>query len=388
MKDRNKLLWGLGVIGVAGMLFYLFRPKPLLVETAEVHRGQLREVTEEEGKTRMHDHFVIASMVSGKTRRIELHAGDKVHPGEVVAVVDPSPIDPRESAVLEARLNGARAAQKQADAVTAKATNEYEQTQRDLSRGRSLWEQGIISKEAYERMVTLDKGAAQQLEQAREGVKVASFQAEEAKASLMAVRDNGNDLPTEIRSPVEGRVLRLIEQSERIVAAGTPLIEIGYSPHLEVVSDFLTREAARIQPAMPALITDWGGEEPLLARVRTIEPGRFTKVSALGVEEQRANVVLDFDKTPAALQDGYHVRVTVITWESPDVLLIPSSAVFRRGTDWATFVVNKGVARVTRLKIGHHGDDFWEVMEGVSPGARVIIHPAAELADGDSVRGR
>jgi len=388
MKNRVWLLWLLALLAIIGVFFFLFRAKPLIVETAEVRRGPLKVQTEEEGKTRIHDHFVLAASVGGKTRRIELHAGDTVHAGDVVAWIDPSPIDPRQSAVLEAHLRAALAAQKQASAMLAKATSDFEQAQRDRNRSKLLWEQGIISKEAYERVLTSDRSAAEQLEQARANLEAASFQAEEAKASLLVFRGDGSDLPTAIRTPVAGRVLRLIEQSERIVAAGTPLIEIGYAPRLEIVSDFLTREAARMEPGMPALITDWGGEEALGAHVRTIEPGGFTKVSALGVEEQRVNVILDFDQAPPALQDGFHCQVSVITWQSQDVLLIPSSAVFRKDADWAAFVVDKNVAKLAKLKIGHKGEDLWEVLEGVPSAAYVIVHPAAEVTDGSSVRSR
>lgn len=388
MSSRKKVLWLISAIAVSGVLLYLFRPKPILVETAEIRRGELRETTEEEGKTRMHDHFMVAAPVSGKTRRIGLHAGDRVHTGEIVAWIDPSPIEPRENSVLDAHLRATLAAQAQAEAALARATNDHEEAERDLARRRSLWEQGIVSKELYEKALTSERRAARQVEEARANLKVASFQAEAAKASLLVYRGKGNELPTAIRSPVDGRILRVIEQSERIVAPGTPLLEIGDAPHLEIVSDFLTREAARIQPRMPALITDWGGDEPLHAHVRIIEPGGFTKVSALGVEEQRVNVILDFDDPPAKLQDGYHVQVSVITWSSPDVLLIPSSAVFRAGTDWAAFAVDNGVAKLTRLTIGHRGEDFWQVVLGLTYGTKVIIHPPAEVTGGASVRAR
>lgn len=141
-----------------------------------------------------------------------------------------------------------------------------------------------------------------------------------------------------------------------------------------------------MEPGMSAVVTDWGGDESLNAHVRSIEPGGFTKVSALGVEEQRVNVILDFDRTPTALQDGFHVLVDVVLWESSDVLLIPSSAVFRTGNDWATFVAEKGHAKLTKVQVGHRGDEFWEVIGGIAPDAAVIVHPPAEVSDGASIR--
>lgn len=388
MKARRGLLWGLAGLTVVAILFYAFRPKSLLVETVKVQRGKLLEVTEEEGKTRMHDHFVIAAPISGITRRIQLHAGDNVQPGEIMAWIDPAPIDPRQNAVLEAHLNAALATRKQSEAMVLRTKSDYEQAQRDSQRSRALAEQGIISKESYEKVAALDHAAFQRLEEAMASQEVATHQVEEANAALLAARGPDSRSPTPIRTSIAGRVLRLYEQSERIVTPGTPLIEIGYTPHLEIVSDFLTREAVKIRVGMRAIITDWGGSQPLYAHVRAIEPGGFTKISALGVEEQRVNVVLDFEGTSDALQDGFHVQVSVITWESDNILCIPPSAVFRSGADWATFVVSQGVAKQTTLKIGHRGEDLWQVMEGVSEGAEVIAHPAAEIIDGVRVRER
>jgi len=388
MKARKKLLWSLTSLAVGAILLYVFRPKPIPVETAKIKRGMLREVTEEEGKTRMHDHFVIAAPVNGITRRIQLHAGDTVQPGEIVAWIDPAPIDPRQNAVLEAHLNAALAARKQSDAMVMRAKSDYEQAQHDLQRSRVLVEQGIVSKESHEKIAAFDQTSFQRLEEAKAGQEVAAHQVQEANAALLAARGSDSGAPTPIRTSIAGRVLRLYEQSERIVTPGTPLIEIGYTPHLEIVSDFLTREAVKIRGGMRAVITDWGGGTPLYAHVRAIEPGGFTKVSALGVEEQRVNVVLDFDGTSDALQDGFHVQVSVITWESDNILCIPSSAVFRSGEDWATFAVSDGIAKQTTLKIGHRGEDLWEVMAGISESAGVIVHPAAEIIDGMRVHAR
>lgn len=160
---------------------------------------------------------------------------------------------------------------------------------------------------------------------------------EEARSALLVSQQGPSDLPTAVVSPVDGRILKLLEQSERVINPGTPIVEIGYSPRLEIVADFLTQDAVRIKPGMAAIITDWGGDTPISARVRMVEPGAFTKVSVLGVEEQRVNVICDFIESPQALGDAYRVEVQVITWEGADKLLVPSSAVFRSEEKWAVF---------------------------------------------------
>ncbi len=385
MKRRSQIILLVIVLLIVAGLAMIFRPAPIPVQTVSIQRGSLQEVVEEEGKTRMRDHFIVAATVSGKLRRIHLEAGDRVHAGETLAWIDPAPIDPRESAVLEARLGAARAAQQQADALAGRAEADYAQAEKDLARGRELYKHGIISREAFDKATTLEEAARKQLRAAQSGAESAAFQVEEARSALLVHPTGGSDLPTPIQSPVDGRVLRLIEKSERVVGPGTPVLEIGYTPRLEVVTDFLTRDAVRIRPGMPVIITDWGGDTALSATVRMVEPGAFTKVSALGVEEQRVNVICDFVGDTDELQDGYHVEVRVITWQGNDVLRVPSSAVFRSSEEWAVFTVTGGKARRTTVQIGHRGEIDWEVLQGLRPGDHVIVHPSAEVADGVKV---
>jgi HlyD family secretion protein len=231
----------------------------------------------------------------------------------------------------------------------------------------------------------MEKAMSRQLQAAKSGAESAAFQVEEARSALL-VYEGRPDLPTPISSPVGGRVLRLIEQSEKVVSTGTPILEIGYSPRLEVVADFLTRDAVKIRPGMPAMITVWGGDSTIPARVRTVEPGAFTKISALGVEEQRVNVICDFEGKPQNLEDGFHVEVQVIIWNGEDILLVPSSAVFRSGKRWSVFVVRNGVAHQMPLKIGHQGEAYWEVSEGVQIGDDVVVHPSGDVKDAVRVR--
>lgn len=385
MKKRS-MITGLTVISLIGLvLIWVFRPAPVPVETVSIQRGDLQELIEQEGKTRIHDHFVLATTVAGKLRRIDLHAGDTVHAGETVAWIDPAPIDPRQHAVLAARLNVALAEKKQADALAARAEAEHEQTKKDLTRGLELYRQGVISKESLDKAETLEKATLKQLQAARSGTDSAVFQIEEAKSALLVYQDRA-DLPTPVLSPVDGRILRLIEQSEKVMSSGAPILEIGYTPRLEVVADFLTRDAVRIRPGMPAMITDWGGTSPISARVRIVEPGAFTKISALGVEEQRVNVICDFEGATQNLEDAYHVEVQVIIWDGKNVLRVPSSAVFRSGDEWAVFVVRKDIAHQIPLKIGHQGERYWEVLGGLQIGDEVVVYPNADVKESVRVR--
>lgn len=386
MKRRTRIFAVVVVSLLTVALALVFRPSPVAVETAPIQQGHLEEIVEEEGKTRMHDHFVLAATVTGQLRRVDLHAGDRVKSGQPVAWIDPTPIDPRQRAVLEARLHAALAVQQQADALVGRSQAEYRQTKDDLVRGQELFKQGIISKEAIEKAVTLEQVTLKQLQAAASSAQSAAYQVEEAKSALLVYQEGRSELPTPVFSPVDGRILKLIEQSERVVSPGTPIVEIGYSPHLEVVSDFLTRDAVRIKPGMTARIIDWGGDTPIPARVRIVEPGAFTKISALGVEEQRVNVICDFEGDPQSLQDAYHVEVQVILWEAANVLLVPSSTVFRSGNEWSVFTVRNGKAHSSPIQIGHRGEAQWEVLEGLHAGDIVITHPSAGVRDGVRVR--
>ena len=382
MKRRRILAFLVIALLLAGVLAFVFRPASVPVETVVISSGSLQETVEEEGKTRMHDHFTVAATIAGKLRRVRLDAGDTVQESEVLAWIDPAPIDPRQQAVLEARLATARASQQQAEALTARAGADYAQAQQDLARAHQLFQLGILSQEARDKTATQEALAAKQVQAAESALQAAKSQVEEAKSALLVYHSGPSTLPTAIRSPITGRVLRIFEQSERVVTAGTPLLEIGFPPRLEIVSDFLTRDAVRIQQGMPALITDWGRDKEIPARVRLVEPGGFTKVSALGVEEQRVYVICDPTAPTDDLQDAYHVNVRIIVWQAASVLQVPASAIFRFQNQWAVFLVRNGRARRTIVEVGHRGTTDWQVTSGLNTGQRVIIHPGAEIEDG------
>ena len=386
MKRRNKIVLAIVAAVVVVGLVLAFRPKPIPVEVVAIKKGSLRETLDEEGKTRMHDRFILASTIAGKLRRIQLHAGDHVRSGEALAWVDPAPIEPRQIAVLQARLEVARAARREADALVGHAQAEHDQAASDLTRSKKLFDQGVSSKESLEKAASLAAATSKQLEAARSRAQAAAHQVEEATAALMNERDNHESVPVAVRSPIDGRILRLLEQSEKVLAPGSPIAEIGYTPKLEVVADFLTADAVKIHPGMHAIIDDWGGDGPLDARVRVVEPGAFTKISALGVEEQRVNVILDFAEGSANLADAYRVEVRVVTWEDSNALSVPASAVFRTDANWAVFQVSNGLAHRTLVKLGHRGDYETEVLEGLDVGDVIILHPSPDVKEGVRVR--
>ena len=382
MKRRTKTISALAMIIVFAAVVLAFRPKPVPVQVATADIGPLQQTVDEEGKTRMHDHFTLASNVAGQLRRVEWHAGDRVRAGDIITWVDPTPIDPRQTAVLQARLDAARASERQAGADVGRAQAENDQATIELERTRKLFDHGVASREAYDKAIHSAAAAAKQLEAAKSGAESAAYQVKEADAALRSQSSADISLPVPLKTPVAGRILRLIEQSERVISAGAPIVEIGYTPKLEVVADFLTQDAVKISPDMDAIVDDWGGDKPLRARVRVVEPGAFTKISALGVEEQRANVVLDFVDSSEKLADAYRVEVRVITWQGASVLKVPSGALFRTGRDWEVFKIENGRARRTPVQVGHRGAFETEIVAGVKAGDVLIVHPSSEIEDG------
>jgi HlyD family secretion protein len=378
--------------------FWLLRAPALPVQLAEVSRGPLRVTVDEEGETRVRRRYVVAAPTAGRLLRIELDEGDAVLAGAVVARVEPAPLDPRDEATAEARLRSAEAQRRAADARAALAEAALRQAERDSGRAERLRDAGAKSDEALEIARLKRTEAMQELEAARFAADAATHEIEAVEAVLIATRSPKLRTPSaagpcrggapciDVRSPVAGEVLRVHEESERIVSAGTPLLEVGDPRDIEVVVDVLSADAVRIRPGAPVAIEDWGGEEPLRARVRRVEPSGFTKVSALGVEEQRVNVVADFEDGPGALGDGYRVEARVVVWEAADVLRVPGSALFRRAGKWHVFALERGAARLREVEVGHRGSFETELLAGLEPGERVILHPSDRVQDGVRVR--
>jgi HlyD family secretion protein len=376
------------LLAIAAMIAYALLPSPVLVETASVGRGSFQVTVDEEGQTRVRDRFVLSSPVSGRLMRVELKDGDPVKRGQVLARIDPLPLSQREREEIHARVRAAEASLRQARAREAHAREDREQARRDRGRAERLAQNGVISSQALDQARNADVTAAKELEAATYGVQVAASEVQVARAGLVGL-DESSGRPRrliELRSPVDGKVLRVAEESERVVQGGTPILSVGEPGKLEIVTDVLSTDAVSIRPGALVLLEGWGGDHPIRARVRLVEPAGFTKISALGVEEQRVNVISDFVDPPGPLGDGYRVECKIVAWTGQDVLKVPVGAVFRRGQGWSAFVVEGGRARLRDIKIGHRNESEVEILSGFTEGQQVVVHPSNALQDGMRVR--
>jgi HlyD family secretion protein len=386
LVQRRLVFWG-GISAVlAGALFYAFRPQPIPVDLAEVKRGPLLVTVDEEGETRVRDVFVLSAPVAGRARRIEVEAGDEVVAGET-AVAEIEPVDPD---LLDVR------SEREARADLQRSQAELDFARGELARQQQLASSGVASKRDLDQAQTSFRTARAALENARAAVQERSFEADRARARLAtSSRRHPADVECScipIRAPVSGVVLRVLRESAGVVPAGTPLLEIGDPTDLEVVVDLLSADAVRVEPGNEVRIEDWGGGDPLRGRVRRIEPYGFTKVSALGIEEQRVNAVVELTDPPERwrrLGHGYRVETRIVLWRGEDVVKLPLTALFRpRARDgseadpgWAVFVEEGGRARLRAVTRGHANGLEVEVASGVEPGQRVVLHPSDRVAD-------
>jgi HlyD family secretion protein len=359
-------------------------PKPVPVETATAIRGPLRATVNEEGKTRIKQRYIIAAPVAGQLRRIPFKVGAEVVAGRtVLAVIDPvSPtlLDARSRATAQARRDLASANLDKTRAAHVFSTSELRRLER-------LFADKTVSIQELEGAQWREASAAK--EEAAAESELRQAEAQLAEFGLDSVNKDGADCTSrEIKAPSSGRVLRVFEENSRVVTAGTPLLEIGDPSDLEVVIEVLSRDGAAVSTGARVEFEQWGGLEPLLGKVRLVEPAAFTKVSALGVEEQRVNVVADL-VTPPELRknvgDNFRVEAKIIMWEDNDALKLPSGALFRQGQDWATFTLINGRARLQRVKVGRSSGTETQILEGINTGDRVIIYPGSRVRDGEKV---
>jgi HlyD family secretion protein len=357
-------------------------PQPVPVETSRISRGLLRVTVNEEGKTRIQHRYQISAPVTGLLQRIPFKAGASVQAGDTLAAIEsipPSPLDARTRALLDARRQAGVA---QLD--KARATRAYAAT--ELLRSTRLHDEGTVSTQELEAAQWRDLSAARELDVTESALR--EIEAELARFEPSSNPEPGTE-PTEVRSPVNGRVLRVFEESSRVVSAGTPLLELGDPTDLEVVIEVLSRDGAMIHPGTRVLLEQWGGETPLEAVVRLVEPAGFLKVSALGVEEQRVNVIADII-TPleqrSGLGDSFRVEGRIITSESPDVLKAPTGALFRRGTDWATYILRNGRAQLRTVTLGSSSGLEAQVLDGLEEGDEVIVYPGDRVREGLRVK--
>lgn len=375
---------------LAAALAYGFWPQPVAVDVVAVTRAPLQVTVEEEGKTRVVDRFVISAPVPGYVRRIELKVGDAVSQGQVLVEIEPLRsviLDPRSRAEAQARVAAAEAALKvaQEDVQAAQAEADYAAAQ--LQRLRALFPKGYISVEALQQAEAAARRTQARRTSAQFAVEVAKFELEAARTALRySVAQDSRKIMEEapVRAPVNGRVLKINHESEGVVQAGEPLLEVGDPNSLEVVVDVLSADAVRIAPGTRVLFERWGGGAPLEGSVRRVEPTGFTKISALGVEEQRVLVLADFTSPVEQwrrLGDGYRVEAKFILWEGDDVLQVPASALFRHREDWAVFVAENGRARLQAIKLGHRSGLAAEVVSPLREGDLVVVHPDDSIED-------
>jgi len=356
------------------------RPSPTVVETARAITGPLRATVSEEGKTRIRQRYVVSAPVAGQLQRIPLKPGAEIAVGATVTVILPmaaSPLDHRTRALAETRRAAAVAALEKARAAHDLARNE-------LGRIRRMFDEKTLSPQ------DLDTAQMRENAAAREHIAAeAAWKSAEAELTEFAPADAGPAV--EVRAPVAGRVLRVFQESERTVLQGTPLLEIGDPTHLEVVVEMLSRDGAALVSGARVLLEQWGGPAPLEGRVRLVEPAAFTKISALGVEEQRVNVVVDI-VTPVAervsLGDNFRVEARVVVWEDAHALKVPVSALFRQNGGWGAYVVRGGIAELVKVEAGRNSGAETQVVSGLREGDEVILYPGDRIKPGQRVAPR
>ncbi|MBK9574679.1 MAG: HlyD family efflux transporter periplasmic adaptor subunit [Rhodoferax sp.] len=391
---RRRALWGVLVALGAWGLFLGLHPQAVEVDLGTATRGVLRATLEQEGRTRVLDRYVVAAPVSGYARRLRFEVGQAVERGAVLVELEPvraEALDSRRRAEAQARIAAAQSGVSAAEQRANAAASAAELAQAELQRTRALRQQGHVSAAAEDRAASEAQRSSAELRSAQFAVAAARHELEAARATLQHAGSAGTADLVAVRAPVAGKLLKIAHKSEGTVATGQPLVEIGDPKALEVEVDLLSADAVRIQPGTRVVFERWGGEGALEGAVRAIEPAGFTKVSALGVEEQRVWVIVSFT-SPAAqwqrLGDGYRVEASFILWEGKDILQIPASALFRDGDGWATFVVQQGKAVKRVVQVGQRTGLAAQIVAGIQAGERVISHPDDRVREGVSVKAR
>jgi HlyD family secretion protein len=382
-KKKRGIVIALLVAAAGVILALALRPEKISVHTASVSRGTLSVTVQEQGRTRARDRYTVAAPITGRLLRSRLKEGDRLEQGETVAKMAPPPEDSRAEAVLQAAVVAAAARKAEMQARLEEIQSSYDRAQSEFARRQELYQKGLIGIEDRDLYAQTAEAARARLASAKASLAAARAELDSARARLLGASSGaGSEVLIAVTTPVRGTVLRIYEESERVVQAGSPLVELNAGDRLELVIDLLTTDAVKVQAGAPILITGWGGDSVLKGVVRYVEPGAFTKISTLGVEEQRVNVIGDLIDAAPNLGAGYRIEAAIVTWSADDVLRIPTSAIFRRQNGWHTFVIEDGRARLRALKLGRRGTDFAQVLEGVSEGDQVLEFPSDLIADG------
>jgi len=394
MRTRNKIALGVALAALIALVAWALRAPPVSVELAEVRKGVFEQTVSDDGKTRVRERYTVSAPLAGRVERIRLKAGDPVERGQVVALLMPSApalLDARAVRELQARVGASEAQQLRARAEVARVMAQRDQAQADFDRQVRLWKEGFISATAREQAELALRTAGRTVEAARYSGDAAGHELNQARAALARYRSGEPGAKWEVTSPVTGSVLKVTQESEGTVILGAPLVELADARSLEAVVDVLSQESVAIRPGMPARIDLGRGVAPLAARVRLIEPAAFTKISALGVEEQRVNVVLDFVEpldTVQTLGDGFRVEAAIVTHRVADVVTVPVGALFRDGEGWAVFVAQDGQAVKRAVKAPLRNGTEALVEDGLKPGERVVVYPSDALRDGSKIEAR
>lgn len=395
-KQRWIIIIAISAIAIF-VIAYGFIPRPVPVDIAKVSKGPMRVTIDEEGKTRVKERFVISAPVPGFMRRIELEVGDPVKKEQKVVELEPlrsTVLDPRSRAEAEASVSSARFSLKAAEENVRALEAEADYARKRLERLKNLYDENLISKDILDQADSEAKRTEANRLSAEARVKAARSELDRAEATLgysIAEGITDRSRVIAIRSPVEGRILKIHRESEGVVNTGEPLIDIGDPRKLEVKVEVLSADAVNIRPGTPVLFERWGGDPPLTGKVRIIEPAAFTKISSLGVEEQRVLVIADITSLPESWQrlgDGYRVEARFIVWEGKDVLQIPASALFRKADGWAVFVIKNNRAFQRIVEIGHRNGLVAEIISGLTEGEMVITHPDDSIKEGTRVKPR
>lgn len=381
---------------ILALLAWGFRPQPVLVETVTARRAPMTITIEEEGRTRVIDRYVIAAPVNGVTCRQDLDVGDAVAQGEILLEISPLEsqlLDPRSRAEARARIAGAEAALQAAREDARSAAAAARLAEKEVERLRPLRERGVISEEEFDRAETNLETAVAARRSAEFNVQTARYELEAARTALdVSAATDGGEAAEEVPvpSPISGRILGLVHECEGPVRTGEPLLEVGDTSRLEVAVDVLSTDAVQISPGGEVLLERWGGGDPLRGKVRRVEPVGFTKISALGVEEQRVWVIVDFSSPQEEWQrlgDGYRVEARFVLWQEDNVLQVPASSVFRYEDGWALFAVEDHRAQLRPVTVGKRNGLTAQILEGLTAGEQVIDHPSDQVDDGVRVRG-
>ena len=396
---RRLAFWGiLGLLLAAGLVL-AFRPRAVPVDLVELRPGPMMVTVDEEGETRVRDVFVLSAPISGLALRIDLDAGDPVVANEtVVAQIEPSDpafLDVRSEAQAKAAVDTAEAARGLAVAEVDMAAAELDFATSEVDRARELIQSRHISRRSLEDAERRFRTAKAALETTRAALRMRESELQQARSQLISPVEAQRNFEAcdciDITAPVSGRILRVLHESEGVVRAGDALAEIGDPRDLEVVADYLSEDAVKIQPGQSVILDEWGGAETLAGQVKRVEPFGFTKVSALGIEEQRVNVVIDLTDPPNTwkkLGHGFRIEVRVVLWQGDSVLSLPLTALFRNGDSWHVFAVEEDRARLRRVEIGQRTGLVAEILDGLSEGDRVVLHPNEQITEGIRLTAR